>query len=203
MPALLEPIDPNILVRDPRDDETYVMNAFEDHAARCPHCSDSLQSRALCARGRQHALDVVEYLYSEGGKHFSSVDRENGKSMRVRIPRDARAVCSLLAAVERGLNLRSSAVISYDRTYPVAPRVQPIQTIQPRSSRSPEPVREIIEREPASPTPKRRVIIYNSSPRSSHSRGSSRGSLYDVDSDYRVERRYESSRTRRSIEYHR
>lgn len=192
MPARIEPADPVVVVRDLYDDEKYVMTAFEGHAARCPNCADPLQTHAeghnLCDRGRQHALDVAEYLYSEGGKHYSAVDRENGKPMRVRIPRDAVAVRGLLAAIEDGLRLRVPAVISYDRTYPVAPRLQPVQP----PSQSPEPAREIIER-----SPKRRLIVYNS-PRGSPSRGS----LYNADRADRVER-YETSRIYRPAEYYR
>ncbi|KAJ5612764.1 hypothetical protein N7510_005958 [Penicillium lagena] len=204
MPAPVEPTNFVVVVRDLGDDEHYVMEAFESHAEHCPHCADPLQTHRdggdLCERGRQYARDVAEYLYCQNGKHYSVVDRESGQPKRVKLPRDALAVRSLLAALEDGLRLRAPAVrapeISYDRTYPVGPRRPAVEHIQPRPSTPESPSRAIIEREPRSP--KRRTIVYHS-PRVSPARGS----LYNADRVDRVERLYESSRIYRPAEYYR
>jgi hypothetical protein len=80
-------------------------------------------------------------------------------------------------------------IISYDRTYPIAPRQATTQ--------QPIACNEIIEREPRT-LKRRRVIVYQSP------RGSSRGSLYDSDAADRVERSKESpSRIYRPTGYHR
>ncbi|KAJ5105781.1 hypothetical protein NUU61_003128 [Penicillium alfredii] len=208
MPAPIENVDHLVVIRDLHDDENLVIKEFERHARRCSLCSDPLQThkqgRNLCERGRPHALDVEKYLYSKNNKHFSVVDQENGKSMRVKLPHNNLAVRSLLAAIEDGL------LLSHDRTYPVSSRRPVIQQIRPRSyspapvrprSHSPDPAHEIIEREPR--RSKHHVIVYHS-PRGSPSRGSpSRGSLYHTDRMDRVERRYESSRVYRPSDYRR
>ena len=202
MPAPIEPAN-IVVVRNLGDDECYVMEAFEAHAQHCSHCAlphETYRSGGdLCERGRQYARDVAAYLYVENGKYYSVVDRENGKSMRVKVPRDAVAIRSLLAALTEGLRLRAPAVrppeISYDRTYPVRPRRPVVEHIAPRPDTPESPSRAIVEREPRSP--KRRVIVYHS-PRGSPSRGS----LYDADRVDRVERLYESSRIYRPAEYY-
>ncbi|KAL4806380.1 hypothetical protein BDV18DRAFT_139346 [Aspergillus unguis] len=222
MPGPITIVDPVLPVRQLEADEEYVMTAFERHADHCPRCSDPLrtfeESQSLCTRGTQHAIDVTNYLYSKRGKSYSAVDRERNQPTLVKIPRDCIATRSLLLAVEDGLTLRkeklsrsqsqrSSAssspkpvqkpVISYDRTYHVAPRINRSQTVT-----------EIIEREPRTPNvniKSRRIIVYPSPHRSrgSSARGSpSRGSLYDSDAADRIERVKESSRIYRP-EYYR
>ncbi|EAW06615.1 uncharacterized protein ACLA_083100 [Aspergillus clavatus NRRL 1] len=211
MPALIEssePVVPVLRVRELEDDEEYVMTAFERHASHCSHCADPLRAhqedRSLCDRGHQYALDVAEYLYSENGKAKSVIDRELHQTTLVKIPRHCTAVRGLLLAIEDGLRLQrkektqsqvqvrvppQAPVISYDKTYPVAPRR--VVTQQPTT------VNEIIEREPRT-LKRRRVIIYPS-PRES----SSRGSLYDSDAADRMERFKESSRIYRPTTYYR
>ncbi|GAQ03219.1 hypothetical protein ALT_0540 [Aspergillus lentulus] len=213
MPALIdspEPIAPVLRVRELEDDEEYVMTAFERHASHCSQCADPLrvhqEDRSLCDRGHQYALDVAEYLYSENGKAKSVIDRELSQPTLVKIPRDCVAVRGLLLAIEDGMRLQRkeqgkaqsqtqarvqvvAPIISYDRTYPIAPRQATTQ--------QPIACNEIIEREPRT-LKRRRVIIYQSP------RGSSRGSLYDSDAADRVERSKESpSRIYRPTGYHR
>ncbi|RHZ46561.1 uncharacterized protein CDV56_101552 [Aspergillus thermomutatus] len=199
MPALIEspePVAPVLRVRELEDDEEYVMTAFERHASHCSQCADPLrvhqEDRTLCDRGRQYAIDVAEYLYSENGKAKSVIDRELSQPTLVKIPRDCVAVRGLLLAIEDGLRLQrkeqekaqsqtrvAAPIISYDRTYPIAPRRA--------NTQQPIAVNEIIEREPRA-LKSRRVIIYPS-PRGSPSRGS----LYDSDAADRIERFKESS----------
>ncbi|GAB1215847.1 hypothetical protein ATEIFO6365_0008043700 [Aspergillus terreus] len=203
MPAPIETIvEPVVPVRDLQADEEYVINAFERHASHCDQCVDPLQvhkeDRSLCERGHQYALDVADYIYSKNGKAYSVVDREANQPTLVKVPRNCSAVRGLLLAIEDGLRVQRGAdkapavqppVISYDRTYPIAPR-------RPTSQQS-VVCNEIIEREPRSLKP-RRVIVYPS-PRSSPSRGS----LYDEDEAERMELHKESSRIYRRREYHR
>ncbi|KAF4230467.1 hypothetical protein CNMCM8980_002690 [Aspergillus fumigatiaffinis] len=213
MPALIdspEPIAPVLRVRELEDDEEYVMTEFERHASHCSQCADPLrlyqEDRSLCDRGHQYALDVAKYLYSENGKAKSVIDRELSQPTLVKIPRDCVAVRGLLLAIEDGMRLQRkeqekaqsqsrarvqvvAPIISYDRTYPIAPR----QT----TTQQPIACNEIIEREPRT-LKRRRVIVYQSP------RGSSRGSLYDSDAADRVERSKESpSRIYRPTGYHR
>jgi hypothetical protein len=191
MPFLHQPDQdvPVTPVRDPRDDEAYVLMRFERHAGHCSRCLDPLdayrEGRSLCERGHQYAIDVASYIFSRNGKAYSVDERR----VLVKLRREWKAARRLLLAIEEGLRLHrrdqdQSPVISYDSTYPVAPR---------RPSVQPEHYTQIIERAPRNP---RRVIIYRRvSP--------SRGSLYESDLVDRIERRYDSVRPRRSSGYYR
>ncbi|KAJ5506372.1 hypothetical protein LT330_004469 [Penicillium expansum] len=209
MPAPIEITDPLAVVRDLYDDEKLVVEDFERHASHCRHCSHAVQTYKdglpLCELGNTRARTLRNYLYSQTGKHFSTVDFESGKSTRVKVPRDAFATRELLAAIEQGMRIREKAVVvqkpvqpvesapstSYDRTYPVPARKVSSRQTRPRSM-SPETY-QLIERAPRlsrSPT----SIMY-CSPGGSPSRpSSSRGSLYGVDRQERVERQYETPR---------
>ncbi|CAG8201507.1 unnamed protein product [Penicillium nalgiovense] len=206
MPAPIEIIDPLAVVRDLHDDEKLVVDEFERHASHCRFCSHAVQTYtdglALCESGTTPARTLCNYIFSQSGKHFFTVDLEIGKSTRVKLPRDAFASRELFTALEQGLRIREKAVVvqkpvqptqatSYDRTYPVpARRVSGKQT-RPRSM-SPEAY-QLIERAPRlsrSPT----SIMYRSPGGSPSRPSSSRGSLYSVDRHERVERHYESPR---------
>ncbi|KAL4995211.1 hypothetical protein BDV10DRAFT_175297 [Aspergillus recurvatus] len=213
MPAPIVTVEPPVLpVRELADDEHFVMMSFERHADHCYTCSDPRRAQAdgetLCRRGTEYALDVAAYLYSKNRKSYSVVDRDLHQPTLVNIPRRCIATRDLLLALEDGLYLRKEKekekapagqkpVISYDRTYHVAPR---------RSNSQKVTATEIIEREPRTVNVKtRRVIVYPSPQRGSSSRGSpSRGSLYESDAADRVERVKESSRIYlRPTEYYR
>ena len=209
MPAPIEITDPLAVVRDLQDDEKLVVDDFERHASHCRFCSHAVQTHndglALCESGNTRARTLRNYIFSQGGKHFSTVDFESGKSTRVKLPRDAHASRELFTALEQGLRIREKAVViqqpvqpaqstqstSYDRTYPVpARRVSGKQT-RPRSM-SPEAY-QLVERAPRlsrSPT----SIMYRSPGGSPSRPSSSRGSLYSVDRQERVERHYETPR---------
>ncbi|KAL1982104.1 hypothetical protein VTN96DRAFT_1759 [Rasamsonia emersonii] len=195
MPFLQEPAEdaPVVRVRDLHDDENFVLSEFERHAGHCSRCADPLdafrEGRSLCERGHQYAIDVAEYVFSKNGKAYSVVDQGFNQQTLVKIPRDCKAARRLLLAIEEGLRLRRSQqqdqgpVISYDSTYPVAPR----------RPAAPEPYTQIIERAPRT---RRRVIVYR--------RGSpSRGSLYESDFVDRIERHYDALRVHRPAEYFR
>ncbi|CAP80401.1 hypothetical protein E8E15_009739 [Penicillium rubens] len=209
MPAPIDIIDPLAVVRDLQDDEKLVVDDFERHASHCRFCSHAVQTYkdglALCESGNTRARTLRNYIFSQSGKHFSTVDFESGKSTRVKLPRDAFASRELFTALEQGLRIREKAVVvqkpfhvvpstqstSYDRTYPVpARRVSGKQT-RPRSM-SPEAY-QLVERAPRlsrSPT----SIMYRSPGGSPSRPSSSRGSLYGVDRQERVERHYETPR---------
>ena len=204
-PIVIEPT----VVRDLHDDEKLVLDDFERHAGHCTQCALALENHdnIYCERGHLLAVDVTKYLYSESGKHFAVVDKENGKPMRVKLPREANAVRNLLDSIEGGLHLQSPRRGRAPPVRPPSSRLnRPIvEHVRPRS-RTPDSEtipHEIIERSPASS--KRHVIVYHSprhSPRVSPARSSSsRGSLYIPDHLDREERRYESSRIYRG--YHR
>lgn len=166
-------------VRDLADDETFVLSEFEGHASKCARCVDPLdafrESRPLCNRGHQYAIDVANYVFSKNGKAYSAVARDNDQQVLIRIPRGFKSSRRLLLAIEEGLRLRrNKPVISYDATYPV----------RPRQARAPEPVTEIIERAPRT---RRRIIVY---PRTSPRGSPNRGSLYHADEVDRTGVRY-------------
>ncbi|KAJ5646960.1 hypothetical protein N7490_003332 [Penicillium lividum] len=208
MPAVM--VEPTV-VRDLFDDEKLVLDDFESHIARCTPCALAIETGESyhCERGYLLALDVTKYLYSEGGKPFAAVDKENGKPRRVKLPRDSSATRSLLESIEKGRRLqsprrgRAPAVRppnSTSSTRPVIEQARP-RTRTPESVSSPL---QIIERSPS--LSKRHVIVYpRSSRQSSRSSNASsrspsnRGSLYVPDHLDREERRYESSSQR----YHR
>ncbi|KAJ5928325.1 hypothetical protein N7466_007281 [Penicillium verhagenii] len=203
-----------IVVRNLHDDENLVLGDFESHVARCNHCALAIETSENyhCERGYLLALDVTKYLYTEGGKTFAAVDRDNGKPRRVKLPRDSSATRSLLVSIEKGVRLQSprrgrapavqrlSPVISHTRPMPVIEQSLPrALTPEPQS-----PPLQIIERSPS--ITKRHVIVYPRSSRQSSrssnasSRSSSnRGSLYIPDHLDREDRRYET----RGHRYHR
>ncbi|KAJ5089798.1 hypothetical protein N7532_008482 [Penicillium argentinense] len=169
MPAPVEIVSAPAVVRNLEGDEQFVLDQFEQHANHCTQCSSAIEALhdTLCERGHAYAVDVTNYLYSQGGKYFAAVDRENGKLRRVKLPREVRSVPHLLEGVESGLLLKSSrrgrtrgAVRppssgsldapreSYDSSYEIRPRRSnreaTVEQVRPRSF-SPEA-------EPASPT---------------------------------------------------
>ncbi|CAI7644900.1 unnamed protein product [Penicillium glandicola] len=214
MPAPIEITDPLAIVRDLHDDENLVVEDFERHASRCNSCSHAVQTykdgHGLCELGNTRARTLSGYIYSQNGKHFSTVDLESGKSTRVKLPRDAHASRELLTALEQGMRIREKAVVVQK---PIQKPVQPAQPAQPAKSasydqtyyvstkqtrpRSMSPgTYQVIERSPRlsrSPT----SVVYRSPGGSPSRPSSSRGSLYGADRQERVERHYE---TRRYIE---
>jgi hypothetical protein len=207
MPAPIEITDPLVVVRDLADDESLVVTEFEDHANRCRHCANAVETlkdgRSLCDQGNARARTLTQYIYSRNGKYYSVVDAEAGKPTRVKLARDTYAVRNLFTALEQGLRLRSKPVVmqtpvqapstgrSYDRTYPIPARRVSGEQVRPRSM-SPETF-QIIERTPRSsrsPT----SIMYRSPGGSPSRPSSSRGSLYNTDRQERVERQYEAPR---------
>lgn len=206
MPAPIEITDPVALVRELHADERLVVQDFENHASRCRNCAHAVQTYkdggALCESGNTRARTLRNYIFSQNGKHFSTVDFESGKSIRVRLPADAFAARELLTALEQGLRIREKPIVvqepvettqstSYDRTYTVTARKVSSKQTRPRSM-SPETY-QLVERAPRlsrSPT----SIMYRSPGGSPSRPSSSRGSLYGADRQERVERHYETPR---------
>ncbi|KAJ5688775.1 hypothetical protein N7462_003167 [Penicillium macrosclerotiorum] len=229
-PILTEPL---LVVRNMQDDEKDVADRFERHVSHCSQCALSLETGrdALCERGQPRAVDVTKYFYSLDGKHLSVVDKESGSPKRVKLPRENVSTRKLIEHIENGARIHSprgrappvrapsplrrstSIHSSYDQRYPIPPR-RPAPVVEYREPRnytpSPEPETptRIIERSPSSAhqspsTSKRRVVIYHS-PRGSPSRSStSRGSLYSMDHQDRVELRYNTTHIRRQSDYNR
>ena len=103
------------------------MEAFSSHASRCSTCADPyrvyIQGGTLCDRGHAYAKDVAQYVYSKGGKPYSSLDKSRGSTVQIEIPAGCDAIRGLLKAVDRGFRARSQRpVISHDPTYPVSDR---------------------------------------------------------------------------------
>ena len=184
---------PATVSRLPRDDELYVMQKFARHASQCAACAHPYTvhktGRTLCPKGHARALAVTEYVIAKEGKHHSVIDLEGNKRVEIEIPPDCGAVRELLKALERGLRLRrQEPIVSYDKTYPVAPRVKatdyyddayiiapPVTTKyteRPRESRRRSPVIETVE--PSSSLRRTKSERENKAYRG-------RGSLYEAD----------------------
>ncbi|KAK5459612.1 hypothetical protein LTS15_003741 [Exophiala xenobiotica] len=97
------------IVREPRDDEYYVMSSFTRHIGRCARCPDLYkmhfqQGAALCDRGWRYARDVASYVYPHNGKPFSVVDREQGDEIELQLDEDiSESTLALMFAMEHGL----------------------------------------------------------------------------------------------------
>ena len=128
-------------------------------------------------------------MIAKEGKHHSVIDLEGNKRVEIEIPPDCGAVRELLKALERGLRLRrNKPIISYDETYPVAPRVKAADydddayiialpmttkhTERPRESRRRSPMIETVE--PSSTLRRTKTERDNKAYRG-------RGSLYEAD----------------------
>ncbi|KAL1960377.1 hypothetical protein VTO42DRAFT_8337 [Malbranchea cinnamomea] len=109
---------PLVLSRPAEDDEHYAMWRYASHATRCSRCEHPLetwrQGDALCRRGILHARTVTQYLYSENGKLYSTVDRDMGRCIQVQLPPSCTVVRELMLAMERGLAVDSPKSASTD-----------------------------------------------------------------------------------------
>lgn len=96
-------------VREPREDEDYVMSRFTKHMGRCARCPDLYemhlqQGAALCDRGWSYAREVARYIYPHNGKPFSVIDREEGDEVELELDEDiSELIRALLFAMEHGL----------------------------------------------------------------------------------------------------
>ena len=118
----------NTVSRQPHDDELEAIRRFASHASHCRKCAHPYEVHVnggtLCDRGHHYAQNVASYVYNKAGKAYSVMDRNDGLApTQVEIPVNCGAVRELLKAMERGLRLRQTPLISYDRTYPIAPRL--------------------------------------------------------------------------------
>jgi hypothetical protein len=142
------------IMREPYDDEQYVMSAYERHLNRCTQCVSPLnrsgRGSALCGRGYKYARDVASYLFSRNGKHFSVVASESGRLIQVKTPQNPFAVRNLLAAIEAGLHLYPQEEITSDLCQPRQPVAK---QIQPQYQSPKLKTYKIIERKPRAVQP--------------------------------------------------
>lgn len=116
--------------RQPSEGEANVMRNFARHASHCEECRDPFlthsQNKTLCDRGHHHARNVAEHLFNKEGRTFSTKDGPEYQAIQIEIPHKYDAVRGLLKAIESGLRLRrarsAGVVVSYDKSYYVAPR---------------------------------------------------------------------------------
>lgn len=132
MPSIVR-IDPNLsFARTTGDDELYVMSRLSNHIRDCRNCGNPLDLLAkgqnLCARGTTHAIILGRYIYNKGGKAYSLVDRERGKTMQIEIPPDCKEIRDLMLALERGLVISSQmpTAVVHNGGEPTRPRL-PVQ----------------------------------------------------------------------------
>lgn len=108
--------------------EAWSLYHFENHARHCSACYHPLEvvqrGGQLCDVGHGLAQDVAYHVYHREGE-FYSTSKDNSKLVRMEIPPGYSQLRSLLVSMDRALRSHrrmSSPVLSYDRTYPVAPR---------------------------------------------------------------------------------
>ncbi|CZT22937.1 uncharacterized protein RCC_08645 [Ramularia collo-cygni] len=109
--------------------EAWSLYHFENHARHCASCYNPLQvvqrGGQLCDIGHGLAQDVAYHVYHREGE-FYSTSKDDAKLVRIEIPPGYTQLRSLLKSMDRALRSHristSSPIISYDRTYPVAPR---------------------------------------------------------------------------------
>lgn len=96
-------------LREPREDEGYVMSRFAKHLRRCRRCPDlhdmHLQNGSgLCDRGLVYAREVARYVYPRSGRPFSVIDKRNEEDVELILEEAVSdAILSLLFAFEHGL----------------------------------------------------------------------------------------------------
>lgn len=115
--------------RPVNDNETWVLYNFEAHARKCSYCHNPYEvyrsGAQLCEPGHELARDVAVFLYNKQDGNTYSAQEEEYQRVRVEIPIGYDEARSLLRAMERSLRHRSrQPLLSYDRTYYVAPRRQ-------------------------------------------------------------------------------
>ncbi|KAH0547921.1 hypothetical protein GP486_008338 [Trichoglossum hirsutum] len=149
------------------------MHKFAAHSLGCAKCahpwSVHINGDTLCDRGHQYAQKVALYVYNRAGKAYS---RDDGIAPTlIEIPIGCEVVRELLEAMERGLRIRKPPVVTYDRTYPIPPRVVPQPPQQQQQQH--RPAQQIIEVVPVPRhTQHSRHVVH---------RHAGRGSLYDSD----------------------
>lgn len=197
----------NTICRPTSDDEYDVMQHFASYALRCPRCENPfrvyLNGDTLCERGHAYARDVAQYVYSKAGKAYSVADfNATGARVQIKIPPRCDAVRGLLKAVNQGLEIKCQklpAVVSHDRTYPVAERRR---LPEPRYGHKVLVVApwELRERKRVKGGDRRRDTVYVSG----------RGSLYEKDEEERQRQQKEKdqqlivyAQPRRGKTYHR
>ena len=94
-------------IRQPRDDELFVMLQFSSHASHCSICNNPYAAYchnvALCARGLSLGKDVATYVYARGGKPYSCVDRQLGERVQIEIPAHTQVISLLVKAINHGM----------------------------------------------------------------------------------------------------
>lgn len=110
------------------NNEEWTLWYFESHAAKCGDCRHpykvQAEGRKLCDKGFDRAYDVAKLLFrirKDGSCYY--MNKQEDQEVRVELPRDYAHVVGLLKAIERSKHTFLSRPKSYDRTYPVAPRL--------------------------------------------------------------------------------
>jgi hypothetical protein len=178
----------NTISRPPHEEELEAIRRFASHASHCPDCAHPYEAhvtgRTLCNRGHRYAQEVAAYVYSKAGKAYSVVDRKDGLApTQVEIPVNCGAVRELLKAMDRGLRIRQPPVVSYDQTYPVAPRVvlaAPSQQIIEVPHRRHSTCHHAVARRPVKPYTGGRGSLYASDMNDRHRRYLADTGLYST-----------------------
>lgn len=152
--------------------EAWSLYHFENHARHCASCYNPLEviqrGGQLCSTGHGLAQDVAYHVYHREGEFYSTA-KDNSKLVRIEIPVGYAQLRSLLRSMDRALRSHrlSTPIISYDRTYPIAPRRFDEQS----------------QREPAYVEPAKSSSHHSHHRRSKH-KSSSRYSTVAVNGDY-------------------
>jgi len=163
-----------------RRQEHWTIYYFEKHAAKCRDCRnpDQVQKEGqqLCPEGFDYAADIADLLFKLrlDGEVYCTAPRE-GQAIRVEIPPDYHNVISLLKAFRRSGSGLIKESVSYDRNYPIGPRLARSDSVkEPREPVSPSLPYNTKTFEPPSPPRKIRRRRFSSE-------RMSRGSLHELD----------------------
>jgi hypothetical protein len=119
--------------------EGWALHYFEHHARKCADCHDPFDRHVhhehLCEEGHLLAQDVARMLYAmKDGRIYSTKHSDRGRKddkdeetyrlVRVEVPAGYTECLGLLRAIERCIrHRRRTPFVSFDRTYPIQPRV--------------------------------------------------------------------------------
>ncbi|KIW79955.1 hypothetical protein Z517_06570 [Fonsecaea pedrosoi CBS 271.37] len=132
----------------PRDIQLSAMQLFEKHASQCERCEDPYgtyeRKDVLCDIGTSYAINVVNFIYIEGGRLFPTIDLRRGNNVKVEVPTGMYSVNLLFKAIGKGMKLESTRATLYGHGTPYVeetgeadPSENPTSWAQPSRHHSP------------------------------------------------------------------
>jgi hypothetical protein len=163
------------------NDEHWKLYYFEDHAAECDDCFRPYlvhkDNRQLCNHGHELAIDVAELLFklSADGEVYAR-SKIDGQEVRVEVPASYKNTIGLFKALQRSNHAFLKKQSSYDRHYPIQPRISlPRVRIDEAIPRPSSGYKTRVAQPAPLPLPRKKSTKHHS-----HSKGK-RGSVYEDD----------------------